>query len=130
MKALAKFRNLVALILLAGLPTIVVATEGTTVPVVESKEEDKDLSMELSVPSNIDTYVSVLDQEGNIVYDDNLWKNTKAGKTYDFSKVKDGVYTLIAKTEYKSDEKKFLICLNRPTLGLRRRTGFYETSKS
>lgn len=72
-------------------------------------EERADVSMMIKIPSNTSTQISVLDQEGDMIYSDIVTIDDNPGKTYDFSEVERGAYTFIAKTEFKTVEKTFVV---------------------
>lgn len=77
-------------------------------PASNTDEKGSDLSMIFTVPTDMNTNISILDQSGSLVSANYLLKNN-VGKSYDFSKVKDGTYTFILETEFKSVEKTILV---------------------
>jgi hypothetical protein len=60
--------------------------------------------MKINVPAIMDTYVSLLDQEGSMIYSDFVVKDGNAGKSYDFTDVENGVYTFITYSDHKKLE--------------------------
>lgn len=113
MKTTLIFKTGMALLLIIGLTFNTYAIKDTTSTEDKSLEKKSAELMKINVPSNMDTYVSILNKEGSMIYSDKILKNNNDFRKYDFSKVKDGKYTFMTDTEYKSIEKTVLVKNNK-----------------
>lgn len=109
MKPTAIFKTGMSLLLVASLSVTTYANSAISPLSNNASNEDKRMveSMKFEVPANINTVVSVIDNEGSVIYTDNIKKDNNIAKTYDFSNVKDGVYTIKTETEFKTVKKIF-----------------------
>ena len=107
MKTTMMFKSGMALLIVAGLFTNAFANGYPTASAPVAVEEKFDVSMKLKVRPNMDTYVWVLDEEGNEVHSDKVMKDAEIGKMYDFSQLDNGIYTLMTRTDQKSVKKTF-----------------------
>ena len=109
MKTNKSLKTVLALFIMAGLSLSASASSDPTSITVTSAAEKTAASMTINVSSDMDTYVSVLDQEGTMIYSDMVSRDEKPGKMYDFSEVENGVYTFKSVTEHKMVETTFVI---------------------
>jgi len=112
MKTSMIFKAGIALLLVVGLSFNTSASNDPTSTTVATMEESMAGVMQLKVPSDMETFVSVFDQEGEMIYTDLVSKDDEAGKMYDFSEVENGQYTFRAVSEHKSVETTFVIEMN------------------
>lgn len=77
-------------------------------PTTNFIEKSSDATMKLTVPADNNANVTLLNQKGRTVSSAYLVKNNDV-RTYDFSEVKEGTYTFIIDTEFKSVEKTILV---------------------
>lgn len=112
MKTLKVFKQGAAFLVVFGLTLSVFASKDPTSTTVSSPEERTIGSMEINVPSNMQTFVSVLDQDGERIYSDVVSTDDDAGKMYDFSEVENGQYIFKTVTEHKSVETTFVVEMN------------------
>ena len=112
MKTSMIFKAGIALLLVVGLSFNTSASNDPTSTTVATMEESMAGVMQLKVPSDMETFVSVFDQEGEMIYTDLVSKDDEAGKMYDFSEVENGQYTFKTVSEHKSVETTFVIEMN------------------
>jgi hypothetical protein len=112
MKTTTIFNTGIALIIMLGLTINVNASKEPTSTTVSSMEESMSGSMQITVPSNMETFVSVLDQAGDMIYSDLVAKDEMAGKMYDFSEVENGTYIFKTVTQNKVVETTFVVDMN------------------
>jgi hypothetical protein len=112
MKTTMIFKTGITLLLLIG---ISFNTDANTTPYSStptSLKESSDATMKVKVPSNMNTFVSILDQSGTMIFSDVVSKDASNGKSYDFSKIKNGVYTFKAESDQKLVEKTLVVDKN------------------
>lgn len=109
MKTSVIFKTGFSLIVALGLTFNSHASNEPTASTVDSFDESAAQSMNINVPATMNTYVSLLDQEGDMIYSDFVVKDDNAGKTYDFSDVENGIYTFITYSDHKKLEKTFMV---------------------
>lgn len=102
----------VTLLLVIGLALNNFASNDPTSTTVTSLKERTAGPMQINVPSNMETFVSLFDQEGDMIYSDIVDYDENAGKMYDFSGVENGVYTFKTVTEHKVVETTFEVETN------------------
>lgn len=101
MKTTKIFKTGIAMLMVAGL---FINTYASGDPTSNTEEKSSELSMIFTVPTNMNTNISIFDQAGSLVTANYFIKNN-VGKSYDFSKVDKGTYTFVIETEFKSVEK-------------------------
>lgn len=104
MKSTRSLKFTIVLAIVVGLSMNTFADGNSNDPADKKERSAKSTNM-LKVRSDSDTYVWLLNQEGREVYSDNISKSYSTAKMYDFSMMKNGVYTMITKTEQRSVEK-------------------------
>lgn len=112
MKTTMIFKTGVTLLLVIGLSVNTFASNDPTSATVTTLDETTAGSMQINVPSNMETFVSVIDEEGEKIYTDLVAEDDNAGKMYDFSEVEEGVYTFKTLTEHKEVETTFVVDKN------------------
>jgi hypothetical protein len=116
MKTKTIFKAAIALMFIVGISVNVNASKDPTSTTVATMEESAAGSMQIIVPSNMETSVSVLNQDGEMIYTDMVAKDDKAGKMYDFSDVENGIYTFKTITQHKVVETTFEVNMNNLTI--------------
>lgn len=109
MQTKAILKTGMALLIVSGLSLNLFATDGPNGSTSTTLKENATASMQFEVPSNLNTYVLILDQEGKAIHSDMISKDSYANKKYDFSKLENGEYTFRTETEFKSVEKKVVV---------------------
>jgi len=98
--------SLIALLITGGISEKLFAAD-----IPDSDNEDSATesvtSTQIAVQPDIDTYVMVVDQRGKTIHSDLVTKDNLIEKKYDFSKVTEGLYTFITKTDHKKVERTF-----------------------
>ncbi len=112
MKTTMIFKTGVSLLLVIGLSVNTFASNDPTSATVTTLDETTAGSMQINVPSNMETFVSVIDEEGEKIYTDLVAEDDNAGKMYDFSEVEEGVYIFNTLTEHKKVETTFVLDKN------------------
>jgi len=112
MKTAGIFKTGLAIIFMAGISMNTSASNDPTSTTVTSMEESAAGAMQISVPSDMETYVSVIDQEGDMIYTDMVARDDNAGKMYDFSEMENGIYTFKTVTQHKVVETTFEVEMN------------------
>ncbi|MEE4256768.1 MAG: hypothetical protein V2I47_07010 [Bacteroidales bacterium] len=112
MKTAGIFKTGLALLIVAGFSMNASASNDPTSTTVRTMEESAVGAMQISVPSDMETYVSVLDQDGDMIYSDMVARDDNAGKMYDFSEMENGIYTFKTITQHKVVETTFEVEMN------------------
>jgi len=112
MKTAGIFKTGLALVIMAGFSMNTSASNDPTSTIVSTLKESAAGAMKISVPSDMETFVSVLDQDGDMIYSDLVARDDNAGKMYDFSEMENGIYTFKTLTQHKVVETTFEVEMN------------------
>lgn len=99
-------KALFAILLVAGFSMSSFAKED---PKSYNSFENVDASKGFKVIPLLDTYISVFDMSGELIFSDMVKKASGAAKTYVFSELEDGEYIFISSTELVKVEKSFVV---------------------
>ena len=116
MKTAGIFKTGIAIVFIISLSMNTAATNDPTSTIVDSMDDIAIGAMQISVPSDMETYVSVLDREGDMIYSDMVAKDDNAGKMYDFSEMENGIYTFKTITKHQVVETTFEVEMNEMTI--------------
>jgi len=105
MKTQTIFKTATTLFLMIGLSMNILASTDLNSPPAPNMEKSTNSSTTFDVPATMNTDVAVFNDEGLMIFSDNVVKNETAGKSYDLSRIEDGTYTLITDTDIKRVEK-------------------------
>lgn len=103
-------RNLMAGILL-GLPFISFASGDINVVAMEEKNEMEKIKVE--IPELFDLNVSIIDNEGRVLYNETLKKGSKTALVYNLSQLEDGTYTFLSSGGHQEITKMIEVKDNR-----------------
>lgn len=105
MKTSMILRTGITLMFVAGLSINIFANNNPKKSNGTTAEEKSVSSMQIKVPSNLNTYVVILNQEGKTIHSDKVSKESFLERKYDLSNLDNGVYTVITESDLKSVEK-------------------------